>query len=237
MIGISTTVKVYSSFNPSIGSSSSLSSDNSRPIAHSSSELGFNAIQPPLNEKSPSSPISKSSSAKIKNSRSYSPSTRRNQQSDNQTPLPAGSFSSASSLTSGKPDISSNTFNTTVKEFTSSNTGLDFFSFEPSSASAVLVTPLTEVPSHTIVSNCGRVDLFLIREETTLKDNNDLSFISACVMDLITIARANCAFQNCNALLSLRVNLMDVNYNAGKKQIYIVLSLSGDACRIVKNPV
>ena len=102
----------------------------------------------------------------------------------------------------------------------------------PRRASGVLLTTLSDLPDRRIVQYIGFMNLHLIRESFSLREEQGIEgFSNDLLVDAFAILRAQVAAVGANALLSFRLNLFHFTLNTNKGQCYCVISITGDAVR------
>jgi hypothetical protein len=96
-------------------------------------------------------------------------------------------------------------------------------------------TPLSSIPGATIEQFVGRVRVTVIKEIWNYKDKADGlgSFVHTLLVEAHTLCRAHVMSRNGNALLGYFVDELRVIEEKGT-QVYAILSLGGDAARVLK---
>jgi len=70
----------------------------------------------------------------------------------------------------------------------------------------VLITPLSALPGHHTVSYCGRIELHLIRENTTIRETGGASmFAGRALEEAAAMARAHTIAMGGNAVVGFKV--------------------------------
>ena len=122
----------------------------------------------------------------------------------------------------------------------------DKLNIYPKDESFVEITPLSFIPHASVEHFLGRVQIqyfyiiyccifSLIKESWTYKEEGGLGqFAHVFLTEAQAIVRANVAARGGNALLGYRLNECRF-IEPSKNQAYSIISLSGDAVRIVRN--
>lgn len=98
----------------------------------------------------------------------------------------------------------------------------------------VEITPLTHVPASLVEAYLGRLQLHLIKETWSYREQGGLSaFAHTFVSEAHAMARAHVAARGGNALLSFRLHECRF-VEVSKTQAYSIISLSGDCVRIAR---
>lgn len=100
--------------------------------------------------------------------------------------------------------------------------------------SYVVTSPMYFIPGAKIEKLVGKINHHLVRESNNVMDF--ASFQQECIMEATSIVRAHTRAIDCNALLNYCVKFHAVLDNPSKKQAYIMLTVSGDACRVSYSP-
>jgi len=98
----------------------------------------------------------------------------------------------------------------------------------------VVTSPMYFIPGTTIDNVVGKVAQHLVRESNNV--NDFCSFQQECIMEATAIIKAHTRAIECNALLNYMVKFHAVVDNPSKKQAYIMLTVSGDACKVSFSP-
>jgi hypothetical protein len=102
--------------------------------------------------------------------------------------------------------------------------------------SGVIITPMSYLPGHRIERGLGYINLHLVRESFTLRDELGIEgFATDFMLDVLSMLRAQVAAVGGNALLSFSIDLFHLKANHSKDQGYCLVSLSGDAVRYVSS--
>ncbi|EFC40020.1 predicted protein [Naegleria gruberi] len=94
----------------------------------------------------------------------------------------------------------------------------------------VVITPMYFIPGAKIEKVVGAITQHLVRESTNVVQFS--SFQQECIMEATSIIRAHTKAIDCNALINYSVKFHAVLDNPSKKQAYIMLTISGDACKV-----
>jgi hypothetical protein len=96
----------------------------------------------------------------------------------------------------------------------------------------VEITPLAHIPMSSVEQYLGRLQLHLIKESWTYRDEGGLdAFAHKFIAEAHAIARAHVASRGGNTLLSFRLHECRF-VEVSKTQAYSIISLSGDSVRI-----
>lgn len=102
----------------------------------------------------------------------------------------------------------------------------------PQQTNGVIITPMSHIPGHQIEQTLGYVNIHLIRESFSLRDELGIEgFATDFLLDVLAILRAHVASLQGNALLSFSIDLFHLKSNNTKDQGYCLISLSGDAVK------
>jgi hypothetical protein len=99
----------------------------------------------------------------------------------------------------------------------------------------VLMTPSPFITGWTVQKYLGRINVFLIRESTSIRESGGIGiFLDLFLLEANSIVRANVKAVGGNAILSYQLNkcvLIDHHY---KNQAQCLLDISGDAVQLVR---
>lgn len=103
-------------------------------------------------------------------------------------------------------------------------------------AQAVHITPMPFLPGYHVDRYLGIINLFLIRESTSIKEHGGVSsFMHLFILEAQAIARAHVAGLGGNALQSYRLSECELIEHPHKNQAQCLLNLSGDAVELKPN--
>jgi len=100
----------------------------------------------------------------------------------------------------------------------------------------VELTPLCFVPGKVIDSYQGRINLHFIKESFSIKSPSAVGhFFHQYLTEANAIARDHVASVGGNALLNYRLYTHESGGKVSKNEIYSMLSIAGDAVKLVKS--
>ncbi|XP_028823268.1 C2 domain-containing protein 5 isoform X2 [Denticeps clupeoides] len=103
-------------------------------------------------------------------------------------------------------------------------------SFPGSSVSVVKMTPLSFIPGAKIVKYLGIINMFFIRETTSLREEGGVSgFLHAFIAEVFAMVRAHVAALGGNAVVSYSMKECVFMENPNKNQAQCLINVSGDA--------
>uniref|UniRef100_A0A3B3D7W8 C2 domain-containing protein 5 n=1 Tax=Oryzias melastigma TaxID=30732 RepID=A0A3B3D7W8_ORYME len=103
-------------------------------------------------------------------------------------------------------------------------------SFGGSSVSVVKMTPLSFLPGTRIVKYLGIINMFFIRETTSLREEGGVSgFLHSFVAEVFAMVRAHVAALGGNAVVSYSMKDCVLMENPNKNQCQCLINVSGDA--------
>ncbi|XP_020559740.1 C2 domain-containing protein 5 isoform X1 [Oryzias latipes] len=103
-------------------------------------------------------------------------------------------------------------------------------SFGGSSVSVVKMTPLSFLPGTRIVKYVGIINMFFIRETTSLREEGGVSgFLHSFVAEVFAMVRAHVAALGGNAVVSYSMKDCVLMENPNKNQCQCLINVSGDA--------
>jgi len=106
----------------------------------------------------------------------------------------------------------------------------------PSERTFIEINTLSSVPGATIEQYLGHINLFLIRESTSIKEYGGLNgFMHCFINEMMALTRAHVLSLGGNALVCFKINESILLDNPHKNQGQCLLNLSGDAVKIKKN--
>ncbi|KAA6370313.1 MAG: hypothetical protein EZS28_034160 [Streblomastix strix] len=94
--------------------------------------------------------------------------------------------------------------------------------------SNVVVSPDINISGTRTELAGGYVNFILIREDENVKEGDEDSFMNKVVEEGLEQCKQVASAQRCNAVIGVQIDLVEVVRNASKKNIYIVLNVSGD---------
>jgi hypothetical protein len=96
------------------------------------------------------------------------------------------------------------------------------------------ITTLSYVPNARIDSYLGHINLFLIRESTSVKENGGLNgFMHTFISEVLSMTRAHVLSLGGNALVSFKITECVLLDNPHKNQGQCLINVAGDAVKIV----
>ncbi|XP_069084666.1 C2 domain-containing protein 5 isoform X12 [Pleurodeles waltl] len=99
-----------------------------------------------------------------------------------------------------------------------------------STVAVVKMTPLSFIPGAKITKYLGIINMFFIRETTSLREEGGVSgFLHAFICEVFAMVRAHVAALGGNAVVSYIMRQCVFNENANKNQAQCLINVSGDA--------
>jgi hypothetical protein len=103
------------------------------------------------------------------------------------------------------------------------------------SQGCVEITTLSYLPNAYIERYSGHINLFLIRESTSIKDYNGLNgFVNCFLLECMSLARSAVASLGGNALVAYKMTECILLDNPHKNQAQCLINITGDAVQIAK---
>ncbi|KAG8438547.1 hypothetical protein GDO86_004928 [Hymenochirus boettgeri] len=103
-------------------------------------------------------------------------------------------------------------------------------STSPSVVSVVKMTPLSFIPGAKIIKFLGIINMFFIRETTSLREEGGVSgFLHAFICEVFAMVRAHVAALGGNAVVSYIMKQCVFMENTNKNQAQCLINVSGDA--------
>ncbi|KAM9814492.1 C2 domain-containing protein 5 isoform 5-T5 [Syngnathus typhle] len=103
-------------------------------------------------------------------------------------------------------------------------------SFGGSSVTVVKMTPLSFLPSMRVVKYLGIINMFFIRETTSLREEGGVSgFLHSFIAEVFAMVRAHVAALGGNAVMSYSMKECVLMENPNKNQAQCLINVSGDA--------
>jgi len=104
-------------------------------------------------------------------------------------------------------------------------------SADKAKTAGILLTTLSDLPDHQITQYVGYLNIHLIRESFSLREEQGIEgFSNDFLVDAFYILRSHVATLGANALLSFRLNLFHFTLT-NKDQCYCIISITGDAVK------
>nr|XP_018904193.1 PREDICTED: C2 domain-containing protein 5 [Bemisia tabaci] len=108
--------------------------------------------------------------------------------------------------------------------------GTPAFHVRPKERYGIDITPLSFVPGGKIDRYLGNMNLFFIREGTSIRENGGIGvFIHSFVTDVLAIMRAHVAALGGNAVVAYFMNQCILQNNPNKNQAQCLINVGGDA--------
>ncbi|XP_032895354.1 C2 domain-containing protein 5 isoform X2 [Amblyraja radiata] len=105
-----------------------------------------------------------------------------------------------------------------------------------STVTVVEMTPLSFVPGAKITKYLGIINMFFIRETTSLREEGGVSgFLHAFIAEVFAMVRAHVAALGGNAVVSYIMKQCVFMENANKNQAQCLVNVSGDAVNFIKD--
>uniref|UniRef100_A0A3Q1F5Y8 C2 domain-containing protein 5 n=1 Tax=Acanthochromis polyacanthus TaxID=80966 RepID=A0A3Q1F5Y8_9TELE len=112
---------------------------------------------------------------------------------------------------------------------------LRFRSFGGSSVTVVKMTPLSFLPGIRIIKYLGIINMFFIRETTSLREEGGVSgFLHSFIAEVFAMVRAHVAALGGNAVVSYSMKECVLMENPNKNQAQCLINVSGDAVICVR---
>uniref|UniRef100_A0A667YM15 C2 calcium dependent domain containing 5 n=1 Tax=Myripristis murdjan TaxID=586833 RepID=A0A667YM15_9TELE len=109
-------------------------------------------------------------------------------------------------------------------------------SFGGSSVTVVKMTPLSFLPGTRIVKYLGIINMFFIRETTSLREEGGVSgFLHSFIAEVFAMVRAHVAALGGNAVVSYSMKECVFMENPNKNQAQCLINVSGDAVIFVRD--
>ncbi|XP_041852795.1 C2 domain-containing protein 5 isoform X9 [Melanotaenia boesemani] len=109
-------------------------------------------------------------------------------------------------------------------------------SFGGSSVTIVKMTPLSFLPGTRIIKYLGIINMFFIRETTSLREEGGVSgFLHSFIAEVFAMVRAHVAALGGNAVVSYSMKDCVLMENPNKNQAQCLINVSGDAVMCVKD--
>lgn len=100
----------------------------------------------------------------------------------------------------------------------------------------VKMTPLSFLPGTRIVKYLGIINMFFIRETTSLREEGGVSgFLHSFIAEVFAMVRAHVAALGGNAVVSYSMKDCVLMENPNKNQAQCLINVSGDAVMCVKD--
>ncbi|XP_029289560.1 C2 domain-containing protein 5 isoform X6 [Cottoperca gobio] len=108
-------------------------------------------------------------------------------------------------------------------------------SFGSSSVTVVKMTPLSFLPGTRIIKYLGIINMFFIRETTSLREEGGVSgFLHSFIAEVFAMVRAHVAALGGNAVVSYSMKECMLMENPNKNQAQCLINVSGDAVICVR---
>ncbi|XP_059190413.1 C2 domain-containing protein 5 isoform X14 [Centropristis striata] len=108
-------------------------------------------------------------------------------------------------------------------------------SFGSSSVTVVKMTPLSFLPGTRIIKYLGIINMFFIRETTSLREEGGVSgFLHSFIAEVFAMVRAHVAALGGNAVVSYSMKECVLMENPNKNQAQCLINVSGDAVICVR---
>ncbi|XP_034089466.1 LOW QUALITY PROTEIN: C2 domain-containing protein 5 [Gymnodraco acuticeps] len=108
-------------------------------------------------------------------------------------------------------------------------------SFGSSSVAVVKMTPLSFLPGTRIIKYLGIINMFFIRETTSLREEGGVSgFLHSFIAEVFAMVRAHVAALGGNAVVSYSMKECMLMENPNKNQAQCLINVSGDAVICVR---
>ncbi|XP_051726069.1 C2 domain-containing protein 5 isoform X13 [Ctenopharyngodon idella] len=108
-------------------------------------------------------------------------------------------------------------------------------SYSGSSVAVVKMTPLSFIPGAKIIKYLGIINMFFIRETTSLKEEGGVSgFLHTFIAEVFAMVRAHVAALGGNAVVSYSMKECVFMENPNKNQAQCLINVSGDAVIFVR---
>ncbi|XP_013858947.1 C2 domain-containing protein 5 isoform X8 [Austrofundulus limnaeus] len=108
-------------------------------------------------------------------------------------------------------------------------------SFGGSSVTTVKMTPLSFLPGTRIIKYLGIINMFFIRETTSLREEGGVSgFLHSFIAEVFAMVRAHVAALGGNAVVSYSMKDCVLMENPNKNQAQCLINVSGDAVMCVR---
>ncbi|KAK7151788.1 hypothetical protein R3I94_008209 [Phoxinus phoxinus] len=108
-------------------------------------------------------------------------------------------------------------------------------SYSGSSVAVVRMTPLSFIPGAKIIKYLGIINMFFIRETTSLKEEGGVSgFLHTFIAEVFAMVRAHVAALGGNAVVSYSMKECVFMENPNKNQAQCLINVSGDAVIFVR---
>ncbi|XP_075998130.1 C2 domain-containing protein 5 isoform X2 [Genypterus blacodes] len=109
-------------------------------------------------------------------------------------------------------------------------------SFGCSSVTVVKMTPLSYLPGTRIIKYLGIINMFFIRETTSLREEGGVSgFLHSFIAEVFAMVRAHVAALGGNAVVSYSMKECVLMENPNKNQAQCLINVSGDAVIYVRD--
>ncbi|XP_078139051.1 C2 domain-containing protein 5 isoform X5 [Centroberyx gerrardi] len=109
-------------------------------------------------------------------------------------------------------------------------------SFGSSSVTVVKMTPLSFLPGTRIVKYLGIINMFFIRETTSLREEGGVSgFLHSFIAEVFAMVRAHVAALGGNAVVSYSMKECVFMENPNKNQAQCLINVSGDAVIFIRD--
>ncbi|KAK7892150.1 hypothetical protein WMY93_024113 [Mugilogobius chulae] len=108
-------------------------------------------------------------------------------------------------------------------------------SFGGTSVTVVKMTPLAFLPGTRIIKYLGIINMFFIRETTSLREEGGVSgFLHSFIAEVFAMVRAHVAALGGNAVVSYSMKECMLMENPNKNQAQCLINVSGDAVICVR---
>uniref|UniRef100_A0A673KP66 C2 domain-containing protein 5 n=1 Tax=Sinocyclocheilus rhinocerous TaxID=307959 RepID=A0A673KP66_9TELE len=108
-------------------------------------------------------------------------------------------------------------------------------SYSGSSVAVVKMTPLSFIPGAKIIKYLGIINMFFIRETTSLREEGGVSgFLHTFIAEVFAMVRAHVAALGGNAVVSYSMKECVFMENPNKNQAQCLINVSGDAVMFVR---
>ncbi|XP_077425758.1 C2 domain-containing protein 5 isoform X10 [Vanacampus margaritifer] len=153
--------------------------------------------------------------------------------SANTQPLLKASAGSTSAAVS--PRVSSLERSSSLTESRSRSLRSNRCSFGGSSVTVVKMTPLSFLPGTRVLKYLGIINMFFIRETTSLREEGGVSgFLHSFIAEVFAMVRAHVAALGGNAVVSYSMKECVLMENPNKNQAQCLINVSGDAVICVR---
>ncbi|KTF85005.1 hypothetical protein cypCar_00021608 [Cyprinus carpio] len=108
-------------------------------------------------------------------------------------------------------------------------------SYSGSSVAVVKMTPLSFIPGAKIIKYLGIINMFFIRETSSLREEGGVSgFLHTFIAEVFAMVRAHVAALGGNAVVSYSMKECVFMENPNKNQAQCLINVSGDAVIFVR---